>query len=360
MARRLVRVCGTALVLLLVLGARADAYDSFPSVQGDIPDARGAALGRAFTAVAEGPGAVWWNPGGLGLVRGWWVVPLSGTPSRSPFGQSEFRVNGVCGRIGRQALAVQYARWKAVYEYDSPISESALTIGYGVDLVEIIRKEQGSRLQWGVGGSAKRLTWSAANVSSPSLKDLSAYDVDLGTLARLERPLAGLPVLSIVGGVSAPRPSFMAGRLGLMVRNALDQRMGPNRAPLGREVRAGLGVESGLIATPPFGHLLRMLATVELDRSLTEESVPGNVNYGVEVMLLGILTWRYGQFDDHYLMSVGDSQGTRAVSRNSRGVTQGIGLGFGGDRFSVQFDGARTRQGGGDSKLYTVSVHATP
>lgn len=41
------------------------------------PDARSNGMGGAFTAVAEGPAAVWWNPGALAFIQGIEVSPFS-------------------------------------------------------------------------------------------------------------------------------------------------------------------------------------------------------------------------------------------------------------------------------------------
>ena len=354
------RSCGTALLLLLAVGARAWSYDSYPMVQGFVPDARGGGMGRAFTAVAEGPSAIWWNPGGLGLVRGWWVAPLSVAPSSSPFADVKFRAYGICGPVGRGGLAAHYGRLTLHDSSTLDETESALAIGYGLDLAEVLRGEPDPRFRWGVGGSVKRLAIHTPNTVNPAWEDLSAWDVDLGTLVRLERTLARLPVLPIITTSPQPRASFVAGRSGVALANALDRKIGPNDSPLGREIRMGLGVESGLIATPPFDHLLRTLATLEVEHSFTRKELGNNVKFGVEATLLGIVTWRYGEFDDHYRFQTGSGQEMRVESRNARGVTQGVGVRLGGERASVSFDYARTRRGTVDAKLYTVSAHWVP
>jgi hypothetical protein len=359
MTPRTIWGCGTAVLLLLGLVPAAWGYDSSPEVQDMIPDARAAALGGAFTSQAEGSGAVWWNPGGLGLMRDWWATPFSQSPTRSDFGL-KFKAYGVCGPVGRGGAAVHFGRWEGRESGDPHWTQSALRFGYGVDLAELIRHRENSRLQWGVGASVKRLSLHYPGAARPSWENLSAWDADLGTLARLERPLPGIPALAIVDGHGSAQPSFIAARAGLMLRNALNRKIGPNKSPLGQELHSAVGLETGLIPTPPFGHLLQALATIEVDRSLTDRDVADNVKFGVETTLLGIVSWRYGESDDHYHFWVSSDEGVQVVSRNYRFVTHGIGLRLGTERLSVHVDYARTIRDGADSKLYTVSLRGRP
>jgi hypothetical protein len=341
----------------LVGADRGHAY--YFAVTDEVPDARAAGMGRAFTAVAEGSSGTWWNPGGLGLVRGWSAMPFSQAPRRGGFESQVYRVRafGLAGSVGPGGVGIHYGRKSGdgVYASSHDYHESVLALGYGVDLLGAIRGRHDDRLQWGIGASAKRYAEHQPNAANPELVDISAWDADLGTLVRWERPLEGLPRIAILADGAASRPSFVAGRFGLMYKNVLDRKIGPNDAPLGREIRGGLRIEAGLVSAAKFGHLLRTVATVEVDHSPTDPETSDNVRFGLEATLLGMLTWRYGEFDDHYVLWVHNDQGVRRYARNARGVTQGLGLRFGDERLALRCDYARTRQGEGETKLFSLS-----
>src|SRR5512145_2853578 len=67
------------LLLLLADGASAIPLTGVSS-QWFPPDARSQGFGRAFTAVADGPAAVWWNPGALAIEQGASVSPYAEFP----------------------------------------------------------------------------------------------------------------------------------------------------------------------------------------------------------------------------------------------------------------------------------------
>ena len=73
-----VAVCSAIALFLLCFSSveTADAQGGAAS-QAITPDARSQGMGRAFTAIAEGPMAVWYNPGALGFTEGIYVSPLS-------------------------------------------------------------------------------------------------------------------------------------------------------------------------------------------------------------------------------------------------------------------------------------------
>ena len=356
MPDRIVCVMGVATFLLSFASLQAWGYLASPQVQGFIPDARPAGMGRAFTAVAEGPAGVWWNPGSLGLVHGWWAMPFSALPMSSySEGSHRFGSYGVCGKIRRVGVATHFSRLKFERERQADYTESSMILGCGVDLMELIRREPDPRFQWGVGASIKRNSIHAPDALNPEWKDLSAWDIDVGTVARIERSLHGLPILPIAATRDSFQSSYVAGRFGFMFKNLLDQKIGPGDDPMGQEIRLGLGFETGLIPTPPFSHLLRALVTVEVEDSLTEEDLSSNLKYGLEATLVGIVTYRYGEFDDHHRFWVGTEDGVRVVQRNDRWVTHGVGLRFGGEHLALHFDYAKVYR-----KHYSLSVHVVP
>jgi hypothetical protein len=298
-------------------------------------------------------------------VRGWEATPFSPYASQTLYGLGSWdtRAYGISGRVGRAGVALHFGRLKHEIPHEPDTRESMLLLGFGVDLVEVIRGTPAPRVQWGIGLGLRRNAMHVPGAHDPEWKAFDAWDLDLGTLVRLERPLVGLPVLPIAATEAEASPSFVVGRFGLDLRNALNRKIGPNDSPMGKEIRAGLGVESGLVATPPFGHLVRALVTFEIEDSFTEKHVRRNLKYGVETTLLGILSWRYGEFDDHYILYIGSGSPPeiREEMRNLRGVTHGLGLRLGGDRLSASFDYARTvRASTVNPKLYTLALRWVP
>ncbi|MDM7916802.1 MAG: hypothetical protein QUU85_16290, partial [Candidatus Eisenbacteria bacterium] len=212
-------------------------YLSDPMVQGFIPEARAAGMGRAYVAVAEGPSGVWWNPGGLGLADGYWMTPFSLLrPSVfPPYGEEAFRSYGVAGRIRKVGVGLHLNRWhdesSRVYE----TTQSSFTLGAGVDVAELLRRRSDPALRWGIGASYKRNSeHNEGEGIHPNWKDAHAWDLDVGTLVRVERPVGG-------------RHSFVAVRGAAMLHNLLDQEYGPNGSSMGQEGRYGAGVELSLI-----------------------------------------------------------------------------------------------------------------
>lgn len=352
-----------ALVSLLLVVPPASAYSSNPFVQDVVPDARAEGMGRAFTAIADGPSGIWWNPGGLGLQRGWGATPFStqivGHPSRDA-DKATLRFYGLAGRVRRIGIATHFGRWEYEAGAWPRVSDSSLLLGFGVDLVELRRGEADPRLQWGVGAALRRNSIHVSAGTWPDGErhgalDEDAWDLDLGTVARLAQPILGLPSFPISPAAQGVDSSFLAGRFGLKIQNSLDRRIGPGDSPMGRVLRVGFGLEGGFIATPPLGHLLHALATFDIEKSFTEEEVPRNLKYGFEAVLLGIFAYRYGELDDHRRFTIYRPDGREVVERNYRRATHGIGIRMGGERLSVGLDYAKV-----DLETYSVSIHLAP
>lgn len=303
-------VVAFATVFLLTISANeasAVLTSAIPS-QWFPPDARSQGLGRAYTAIAEGPATVWWNPGGLALNDGMYGTPYSNfplRPSNDGFEIHSFELSG--GRDGLgfgahlhrmkheeetfpNAMGVPIGRFQA-YEYVG-------ILGGGIDLNQrVLHGSPALALGMGAGLKIFHTKLAPANLAL-NHRDWqgTSWDLDLGGLAAYKIPL------------DAPKPrgrgrdAFLEFRGGFTLHNALARNIsyldGEQDDPLGRELRTGAAVRAGIIDVPPLSYLLEATISTERNWELDPDSgKPGNF-YGVEMTLLGLISARRGWIRD--------------------------------------------------------------
>jgi len=295
------------LVLCFAIASRASSQ-SGAQLQNIGPDARAEGMGRAFTAVAEGPATVWWNPGALGLAQ-----PVVGELS---FGKLVpdlandiwFASVGGAGRLGLLGLGGHFGylnhgksivtdeigniigRFRS-WEYDA-------RAGAGIDLAKAFAP-QSDLFHWGIGGSFKLFhvhDAPAQFILDGSSGIATSWDLDVGTVTALRVPVV------LASSDTPEHPSYLTVSAAGVIRNALVHhiRFGGDAYPLGRYDRVGLAMEAKLFHSPDFGHLFRGLLTADANGVFLrpDHNETPILNYGIEGTLLGILSGRSGYIFD--------------------------------------------------------------
>jgi hypothetical protein len=269
-------------------------------------------MGQAFTAVAEGPSAVWWNPGALGLLDGVWAMPygkrelLSDEASQHSFGLS-------CGRQDRgAAIHLDHVRYDPTDILDVNGSslgtfrpwEYTARVGGGLDLARYLRPDHPGRLRLGAGlalkyarvkfGEGRRFGMSGTG---------TGWGIDLGALAVYRRPwTSGGPAPS----ETALRESGFYGlRAGIAAPNLIQRQVHwdgvDSTDPLGREVRLGVAAEAALPSLPRstrLGSPLHFLVSVDGRWGLEEYDRTPIWHAGVEGRLFEFVSARTGYVRD--------------------------------------------------------------
>lgn len=312
------------------------------------PDARAQGMGRAFTAVAEGATAQWWNPGALALQRDriyvnpfsysklvpdladnvWWYHS-GAVADFGPYGVgAHFR------RLSYGESSATDAEGKNLRTFTS--SEYTLYLGAGVNLVEVFAPEL-TGFQLGIGANWKHarvdLAPAWATTSGKAGKG-NVTDLDFGVLGKTGRRFENGKVI-----VSA----------GWTLKNALDQEIeygGQNqRDPIFRSARIGVAASVALGESPLFGDLFAATVSFDADDQPSDNTTIKHT--GIEVTGLGIFSVRYGKIND----PDGD------VVDN----TTGFGVGFSsamspkGTRFGFSIDRAEVPQASGLDRVNHTS-----
>lgn len=344
------------LLVILISGLQAPA-----SAQGTagaasqliVPNARAQGMGRAFTAIAEGPSAAWWNPGALAFPR-----LLSGSPFSisklvpdladdvwfySVGGAVQFP--GIGAGLGGHLSYLTYGESVATNQEGDELGtfrswEYMLLMGGALDIGRYLFGSE--NVYWGVGGNVKffkvRLAPSSIN-GVPLLDGESgsgtAGDGDLGTLVVVRFPL------DVDEPESPAGPSYFGIRGGYTLKNVLDQEIAyideDQADPLGRRAIVGLAFEAAYLQFPPFGHAVKGVFSVQSDGFLFKihEGERAIHSLGAEVSILGIVTPRIGYIYDE--------------DGDIKDFTLGLGLGVDlwdvfTHRFGGRFDIARVPQ----------------
>lgn len=265
-----------------------------------VPDPRAQGMGGAFTALAEGGWAVWWNPGALGLTPEV-SVGLFSSATLLPLPSFDVRLRSAAFAVSRDGFGVgaHFARADMgelpVRDQDDVVIgtfqpfDSAIHLACGVDLVRAFR-HRASPVGVGLGASVKRLHFDW-DLDDPGAG--TAYDANLGLLLRSRTPLRS----------EGREFGAIAGSVGYVRRNVFDQGIrfrGGGSAPLGSFNRLGFAAHLALGRHPNLG------TAVDLTFALDESGVFGDRaryerrNYGLEVGALGTVFWRYGTFDKSF------------------------------------------------------------
>ena len=294
-------------------------------------DARALGMGGAFTAVAEGPTAVWWNPGALGAqpevsVALWSQRNLDYVTPFSSRNTAEYVGAAANGRVGFLGIGIQGSHFVGGLEsLRAPLPggsmaqhrETTWYLGVGGDLLRALRVDT-QRLRWGVGTALKTTQLEVGG-------DARGWDLDLGTLVTAEFPV------SLAAG---EHRGTVTTRLGITAQGifAGDLEV-PTYFPyeMLRSLRLGMGVEARLKETPAGRHEMSLLLAVDVQhfRGALRRADP-LVAFGMEVRGYDIVALRLGFVD-----------GTGASAAR---LDLGFGLGTGTIRvdadnaFSLSFD----------------------
>jgi hypothetical protein len=317
----------------------------FLPVMETVPDARGAALGRAFTAVAEGPSAVWWNPGALALPSPWSAQLVTNLTRTRWTESNDLDVYAVSGRLREVGLAAHLMRLGEGEETSGRHRSWDLLchLGAGVDLAERVGLGSPDRVRWGVGVSAK--SYAIAFHEGPFRTSRRNYgraiDADVGSLLALRLPLVR-GARGDIFALEGPAVPFAGLRAGVTLRNAFDAEIdridGLDRGtPLGQQVRAGIALEAGTARWKSLGPVLAGTFSAEMVGDIESASGSPTRCYGIELRILDALSLRYGE--------------TRDELWDFQGVSRGLGLRLGlPGRAGIRLDWAHVPYPGG--RLY--------
>lgn len=278
------------------------------AVQLFAPDARSRGMGRAFTAVAEGPQACWWNPGALGLLEHIVTVSPWASAQLVPSLADDVRLRsfGATGRVsgagvGGHLTHLSYGETVATDVSGRVIgtvvpSEWMLLAGVGADAAAYAwpeRREWG----WGIGANFKLTHVNPApSATGEPRHDATVWDADLGTLLCYRPPIGRLR--------EADAPLEL--RAGAAIHNLLgreihvfeDSRL--RSEPLGQALRLGAAIECAWGRLPPFGHVLEGVVAIERNlpfgEFIFEEKATSH--FGAEVSVLSLVAVRAGYASD--------------------------------------------------------------
>ena len=333
------RAAAGALLLVLLLPAWSSTAAGHPT-ESFPPDARPQGMAGAFTAVAEGPFAVCWNPAGLAHVQPISIAPYSRTErlpgvDREPYGYA-FGATGHWGPFGLGAAFTTIGGW---HENDSAgfASGRTLWLGGGVDVTHYtVPRWKG--LSFSVGATLKHVSELSGRRYGHACHGIPAtWDVDLGALLayRLRGGRGGVELAAeprrpkkltrtryrYVPLTRSDDGAYLGGRLGLSVRNVFHHRVAcvadEAYRPLDPSARFGAALKAGTAVAHPLGRVLSLLVSVEeellreREDPLTGEAATDRsiTRAGGEVTLLGLLAARGGWSDDPHLAAEGWSWG---------------------------------------------------
>ncbi|MBC8426131.1 hypothetical protein H8E07_18615 [bacterium] len=321
------------LVLVLVSVACADEFeriysDSFIG-QAYAPDARSEGMGMAFTAVAEGPAGLFWNP----------ATQLEGHTVAVGYHRAdhiidtlEFSAIGAAVEIGYLRLGVYQNEltWdtvintsyrKTMSDYRSHVRVAGLAIDVG-------------RLIFG----EETTVFASAGVNFKSFE--SKWDNE--TFAKASDKDAGfmLGTRLFLGDTDDVHRGWVGWRLGGVLTNTDRAEVEVNWAAIEDKAdplfvlqrgRVGLALEGRHGWHYSLGHRLRWLITADWEKGRLDDGwSDATVNrYGAELMLLGLVAGRVGQVD-------------WGEGNYKNGMTYGAGLRFSpqGSHFGVSADWA--------------------
>ena len=268
-------------------------------------DARANAMSGAFTAIAVGPHAAFWNPGALGCEQPPSVSPLS----RIRFGEGDdaatFVAFGVTHTWHRLGFGLGFSDISGgKFPYGD--RDRTYLLGVGLDLLSRT-EEKTPRVRLGLGGTLKRVEQKQGHcVGFDCDCDIpSAMDFDLGLLADVR--LLGPPT---AGARRPPGKGGLSIRLAAKLSNLRQADMKCSDSggffPLHRGRHVGAALQARTAGPWPLHPFLRVIAAWEHEWIEIEASpfIPGSSDYtdsnnrlGAEVVLLGIFAGRIGRTD---------------------------------------------------------------
>jgi len=292
----------------------ADASVVGPVAQLLRPDARSQGMGSAYTAIAEGPYASYWNPAALGLQEGLWGG--WGTAQLLP---------GIADDLWLRSKHVSFS-WKGMgigfnrnfLDYgtsyltgDSPDEviahdsyEYCQSLGLGLNLLEPIGKSEHLDLALGISFKQFRI-----DIPPPHILDFStvvtASDIDIGFMITGVQSFPRMDIVDVSWGeASNDHTTSIEIRGGLVYKNTqksplkymeLGHQYGE---PLGYFRHSGIAVKATLQRLPPFPHVVRVIYSQDWEEMLEPEIGPDIGYKGVEIDFLGVLAFRRGYIDN--------------------------------------------------------------
>ncbi|MCA9758534.1 MAG: hypothetical protein KDA27_22245 [Candidatus Eisenbacteria bacterium] len=331
--RRLASSIGTLAALLVLLPSIALSVRYDPSVWRIVPNADALGMGGAFSAVAEGPAAVRWNPASLPFQSGAAldIVPyVRPTPSfdyvwfTSSAGSIDFGSVGIGANVNYYEVD-DIDRVDANHQRHGVFDWSNIGVlfGAGVDLLDFLgsgREYQPVRI--GLGGTFKYYLADDYFSDFPGDYVASAHgwDLDFGSLVRIDR-MAGETFTQVSGAWT--------------VENVLDRKVQPDDLPVTRVDRLGLATSVSTGTARFFPYVLRVRLVGDVSGILvTPDDWDTTVyNAGAELDGFGIAALRIGWASDSHGDFHGTSFGARLGNEFPVGPAGGL---F--DRLAVRVD----------------------
>ncbi|MBU1701505.1 MAG: hypothetical protein KJ970_17835 [Candidatus Eisenbacteria bacterium] len=292
------RGCLVSALLLIIANPDARAAREFEHVGlagGQVrfipTDARAAAMGTAYTALAEGTSGAYWNMGALGISPQYSGLAVSDNDYLTGEDSELYSIDSYSGfeGFGVGLHMTQYKFESAIRTVDHPegdgtytVSEKIGLLGAGLNMRKLIPRLS-QTMEWGVGIG---LVFVDGGMSQ---SDYSNWDLDFGTQFIVDLPLAG--------------PSALAGsplsfRFGWTLRNATKGTLKQENKDfkLGRRDRAGLALEVKIAEDPQFGPLFEAVLAGERRKVFFgayqgEDSID---QFGIEIRGAGIVSFRKG------------------------------------------------------------------
>lgn len=323
------------------------------------PDAQSRGMGDAFTALAEGPAAAWWNPAALATGPELAVAPF-GYSKLLPHLADDVSMYSFSAAGRRSAFGagfnlnyLNYGEGDAI-PGSTAYHETTMHLAGGIDFLRLWMPAE-QRFGLSAGASLKRMTDNdfAALLSTGGEASATAWDMDLGVLGAVRLPFGA--------GADSLRPSAFVARAGSVWVNALDSELqhADRSVPVGQSVRSGLALGVDLFDKLTYGYVLRLRAASDLTAFTGQASArTDETNFGVEATLFELVSVRTGYVDRPDFTpaySGGDVKGSSIGFGFGRDFPEALGL----RTFGFQFDWAQIPQAEGldDPKHYSFSVH---
>lgn len=258
----------TVVCLVVVLcsstTAQAQIADEFPM------DVRSLAMGQAGTAVAEGPAAVWWNPGALAVADGI-GFSMGGRKLHPDFdlwignAAASFGANGF--GVGANFTYLSLGDVGAIFRNDFQPFEYVLRLGAAIDVLRF-SPDTNENIKLGLGGTLNIThgnSFPTREIVRSNDETATAVDFDLAALLQVRYPVDAVSENDYVGG-----------RFGIRFDNVSDQGIAyegqQEETPLGQSVHVGVALEGGLRETQLWQHLLHGVITFDTQVFLGERS----------------------------------------------------------------------------------------
>jgi len=280
------------------------------------PDARSQGMGSAYTAIAEGPYASYWNPAALSLQEGLWggwgtaqLVPDLADDIWLRSKHVSFSWNGLGIGFNRNYLdyGTSYITGDSpddVIAYDS--YEYSQALGFGLNLLDVIGNSENFEVAIGVNFKQFKVDLAPPGIVDlpPMVSKASASDMDIGFLVSGTKRYPDLVVEGVsCGDASNDFTTSISIRGGLVYKNIQKGTLRYGYPleqidPLGYFRHTGVALEATLQRIPPFPHVVRLIYSQDWEDMIEPEMGPDIGHKGIEIDLLGVFAYRWGYIDD--------------------------------------------------------------